>query len=98
MIVQAYKEFYKNKKNITNPNVVVPRTAHPAFDKGCDYFGISVSFNRCFVLLLPLDFQNPISYSFHIFLPLPLSSIENTVMNSRLSAIHIINTILVLFG
>eukprot|EP01147_Barroeca_monosierra_P005388 gene5388-7135_t len=42
LALRAYKEFYKNKKNITNPNVVVPRTAHPAFDKGCDYFGISL--------------------------------------------------------
>eukprot|EP00043_Microstomoeca_roanoka_P020767 m.253951 g.253951 ORF g.253951 m.253951 type:complete len:579 (+) comp17551_c0_seq1:122-1858(+) len=42
MALRAYKQYYFEKKGITKPNVVAPRTAHPAFDKGCEYFGISL--------------------------------------------------------
>ena len=42
LALRAYKVYYGNKKGITKPNIVAPRTAHPAFDKGCEYFGISL--------------------------------------------------------
>ncbi|EGD75977.1 hypothetical protein PTSG_00685 [Salpingoeca rosetta] len=42
LAIRAYKEYFAEKKGITKPNVVVTRTAHPAFDKACDYFGISL--------------------------------------------------------
>ena len=36
----AYREQGKAVKGITKPNVVMSETAHPAFNKGCFYFGI----------------------------------------------------------
>ena len=40
MAVKAYRDWAKSEKGITNPNLVAPRTAHPAFDKACQYFGV----------------------------------------------------------
>lgn len=40
MALKAYREWGAQTKGITSPNIVLPRTAHPAFDKGCEYFGI----------------------------------------------------------
>ncbi len=36
----AYRDWAKATKAITAPNVILPVTAHPAFDKGCHLFGI----------------------------------------------------------
>lgn len=42
MALKAYRDYARDVRGITKPNLVAPRTAHPAFDKGCDYFGISL--------------------------------------------------------
>jgi glutamate/tyrosine decarboxylase-like PLP-dependent enzyme len=36
----AYRDWARAEKGITNPNVILPTTAHPAFDKACHLFGI----------------------------------------------------------
>jgi len=36
----AYRDWAKGEKGITQPNVILPITAHPAFDKACHLFGI----------------------------------------------------------
>ena len=38
----AYRDHARSERGITNPNVVKPETAHPAFDKGCHLFGIEL--------------------------------------------------------
>lgn len=38
----AYREHAKATKGITQPQVIMPNTAHPAFDKGCHLFGIEL--------------------------------------------------------
>lgn len=38
----AYREFARNEKGITNPNIVAFTSVHPAFDKACHYFGIKL--------------------------------------------------------
>jgi glutamate/tyrosine decarboxylase-like PLP-dependent enzyme len=36
----AYRDWARDTKGITAPQVVLPETAHPAFDKACHLFGI----------------------------------------------------------
>jgi glutamate/tyrosine decarboxylase-like PLP-dependent enzyme len=36
----AYRDWARATKGITDPNVILPTTAHPAFDKACHLFGI----------------------------------------------------------
>ncbi len=38
----AYREHGAQTRGISNPNVVKPETAHPAFDKACHLFGIEL--------------------------------------------------------
>lgn len=38
----TYRDYYKNKLNISNPNIITFKTVHPAFDKGCHYFNINI--------------------------------------------------------
>ena len=38
--VLAHREWAKKTKNITEPNIVIPDTIHPAFNKACFYLGI----------------------------------------------------------
>ncbi|HEX9258379.1 MAG TPA: aminotransferase class V-fold PLP-dependent enzyme [Acidimicrobiales bacterium] len=38
----AYRERGRLEKGITEPQVIMPVTAHPAFDKGAHYFGIEL--------------------------------------------------------
>ena len=41
MALKSAKEYAKKvKPHITEPEVILPFSAHPAFDKGCDYFGL----------------------------------------------------------
>eukprot|EP01138_Halocafeteria_seosinensis_P016061 gb/GECG01016390.1/.p1 GENE.gb/GECG01016390.1/~~gb/GECG01016390.1/.p1 ORF type:complete len:544 (+),score=80.16 gb/GECG01016390.1/:1-1632(+) len=40
MACRSYRERASEFKGISCPNMVIPRTAHAAFDKACDYFGI----------------------------------------------------------
>ena len=39
----CYREYAKKTKGITRPEIVVPRTIHPAFDKGCAYMNIKIN-------------------------------------------------------
>ena len=40
MAIKTYREHGRENRSITRPNMVVPITAHPAFDKACHYYGI----------------------------------------------------------
>lgn len=40
LAVKAARERGRKEKNITNPNVVLPTSAHAAFEKACYYFGL----------------------------------------------------------
>ena len=40
MAVKAARERGRKEHNITSPNVVLPTSAHAAFEKGCYYFGL----------------------------------------------------------
>jgi len=52
MSVRTYKEWAKAEKGITRPHMVIPVTAHAAFDKAGDYFGVRITH-------VPLD---PVTY------------------------------------
>lgn len=68
MAVKAAKEFARKSKGITNPEIIMPITAHPAFNKACDYFGVKL------IIL-------PVSDSFHA-IPSSYSEAinENTIL------------------
>jgi glutamate/tyrosine decarboxylase-like PLP-dependent enzyme len=38
----AHREYYREYRGIADPEIIVPVTAHAAFDKGAHYFGIKV--------------------------------------------------------
>ena len=40
MAVKAARERGRKERGITAPNVVLPTSAHAAFEKGCYYFGV----------------------------------------------------------
>ncbi|MEP7115545.1 MAG: aminotransferase class V-fold PLP-dependent enzyme, partial [Ilumatobacteraceae bacterium] len=40
MAVKAARERGRKERNVTEPNVVLPTSAHAAFEKGCHYFGL----------------------------------------------------------
>lgn len=40
MAVKAYRDYGREEKGITQPNIVMPKTAHTAFDKAAQYLGI----------------------------------------------------------
>jgi sphinganine-1-phosphate aldolase len=42
MAVKTYRDHALATRNITKPNLVMPITAHPAFDKACGYFEIEL--------------------------------------------------------
>lgn len=42
MCIRAYKEWGRQAKYISRPNIVVPATIHAAFDKACKYFDIEI--------------------------------------------------------
>ncbi|PCH36045.1 PLP-dependent transferase [Wolfiporia cocos MD-104 SS10] len=42
MAVKAYRDWARAEKGITEPEMVVPETAHAAFDKGAAYMGVKV--------------------------------------------------------
>ena len=44
MAIKACRDYALESKGITNPVVVLPKTAHPAFNKGSKYFGIRLKF------------------------------------------------------
>ena len=42
MACKAYRDYARAEKGINKPEMVIPVTAHPAFEKGALYFGIRV--------------------------------------------------------
>ena len=42
MAMKVYRDWARAEKNIAVPEVIMPHTAHPAFDKASEYFGIKV--------------------------------------------------------
>ncbi|KAL1394690.1 hypothetical protein pipiens_001294 [Culex pipiens pipiens] len=40
MACKAYRDYARDVKGITKPNMVLPKTAHTAFDKSAKYFGM----------------------------------------------------------
>ena len=40
MAMKTYRDWARDTKGITRPEVVAPSTAHPAFDKAAQYFGL----------------------------------------------------------
>jgi sphinganine-1-phosphate aldolase len=40
MAMKAYRDWGSQEKGITAPEIIMPHTAHPAFDKAGQYFGI----------------------------------------------------------
>lgn len=42
MAVVSMREYAKQKKGITEPELIMPVTAHPAFNKACFYLGVKV--------------------------------------------------------
>jgi sphinganine-1-phosphate aldolase len=42
MAMKTYRDYGRTTRNITEPEIVVPITAHAAFDKACAYFGIKL--------------------------------------------------------
>eukprot|EP01123_Difflugia_compressa_P016165 TRINITY_DN972_c1_g1_i1.p1 TRINITY_DN972_c1_g1~~TRINITY_DN972_c1_g1_i1.p1 ORF type:complete len:554 (-),score=91.42 TRINITY_DN972_c1_g1_i1:15-1445(-) len=56
MSVRTHKEWAKAHKGITRPHMIVPVTAHAAFDKGADYFDVRITH-------IPVD---PVTYKVNI--------------------------------
>lgn len=42
MAMKVYREWGRAEKGITQPEIIMPHTAHPAFDKSGEYFGIKI--------------------------------------------------------
>jgi sphinganine-1-phosphate aldolase len=42
MAVKAYRDLARTERGVTEPELVVPVTAHAAFDKACHYFGVKL--------------------------------------------------------
>jgi glutamate/tyrosine decarboxylase-like PLP-dependent enzyme len=42
MAMKSYRDWAREEKGITEPEIVMPNTAHPAFDKAGSYFGIKM--------------------------------------------------------
>lgn len=40
LAVKAAREFGRRERGVSSPNVVLPASAHAAFEKGCYYFGV----------------------------------------------------------
>ena len=42
LAMKTYRDYARDKKGITKPQMIVPSTAHAAFDKAAGYFGIEI--------------------------------------------------------
>jgi len=42
MAMKVYRDWARKEKNIREPEIIMPHTAHPAFDKAGKYFGIKM--------------------------------------------------------
>ena len=63
MAMKVYREWARAEKGIEAPEVIMPHTAHPAFDKAGEYFGIKI----IHVPVDPPDFRvDPAAVEAHI--------------------------------
>ena len=44
MACKAYRDYGLNEKGIKHPEMILPRTAHPAFEKAASYFKITIRY------------------------------------------------------
>lgn len=44
MACKAYRDYAREENGITRPNIVLPRTAHSAFDKAAQYLGLHIKY------------------------------------------------------
>lgn len=42
LAMKTYRDYARDKKGVTEPQMIVPTTAHAAFDKAAEYFGIDI--------------------------------------------------------
>ena len=42
LAMKTYRDWARDRKGITRPELIVPSTAHAAFDKAAQYFGITL--------------------------------------------------------
>jgi glutamate/tyrosine decarboxylase-like PLP-dependent enzyme len=42
MAMKTYRDYARAEKNIKEPEIIMPHTAHPAFDKAGQYFGVKM--------------------------------------------------------
>lgn len=42
MACKAYRDFGENERGIKKGVIIVPKSAHPAFDKAASYFGLQI--------------------------------------------------------
>ena len=42
LAMKTYRDYARDKKGVTEPQMIVPSTAHAAFDKAAGYFGIEI--------------------------------------------------------
>lgn len=57
MACKAYRDFARETRGVEQPNIVMPHTAHPAFDKGAQYFGMSVRLAKVHPNTLEVDLK-----------------------------------------
>ncbi|MGC8565664.1 MAG: aminotransferase class V-fold PLP-dependent enzyme [Thermoplasmata archaeon] len=46
LAIKTYRDYFREKKGITEPEIILPETVHPAFLKACDYFSIKPVFSE----------------------------------------------------
>ena len=51
MAVKVYRDRARAEKGITEPEIIMPKTAHPAFNKAGEYFGVKM-------VLVPVDYPD----------------------------------------
>ncbi len=51
MAVKVYRDKARAEKGITEPEIIMPKTAHPAFNKAGEYFGVKM-------VMAPVDFPD----------------------------------------
>lgn len=44
LAMKSYRDYFRKKKGITEPELILPYTAHPSFTKACEYFTIKPVF------------------------------------------------------
>lgn len=42
MACKAYRDYARTERGVSHPEIVIPVTAHPAFEKAAAYFGLHV--------------------------------------------------------